>query len=493
MTGEGARARNVSLNESLGKVSHAFCDKTGTLTQNEMHLRLLSIRDTMLGVVDNRLETLTNPPVGEAARLAFDPRLQQAVAALQREMRRLRCNVWDLLDASDGRSPPHDHEPDSDSSTSSAELGPSIHTDGDPLKTGVDLLHFFLSLVVGHELLVEAAAEASEGPGIDLSPASAATEAPNARPPVGPMEHSSHAPSPGNGRGKKKEAERPGNGTAPPVEESKPQGQGSPAKPGRPHPWKSVPVYTGPSPDEVALVTGCAVLGFRFLGRTSEGIEVEILGQRGFIEILDVLEFTGERRRMSVIARLPQGGSIWLFMKGADVTVTERILTEGGPDLEEAHKLASQLYNQLGAKAVGGSVLTETLVHLHRMSTLGLRTLVVAGKRLDAHEYAAWSAEFKLASSSLKDRKARKETLADLLERDLTLYGVVGVEDKLQEGVPWAIRTLLEAGIRVWMITGVRENCSAVATPSAQEKTQPSKPLPPTSSNSPPPSLPGQT
>jgi hypothetical protein len=32
--GEGARARNTSLNESLGKVTHVFCDKTGTLTTN---------------------------------------------------------------------------------------------------------------------------------------------------------------------------------------------------------------------------------------------------------------------------------------------------------------------------------------------------------------------------------------------------------------------------------------------------------------------------
>ncbi len=43
------------------------------------------------------------------------------------------------------------------------------------------------------------------------------------------------------------------------------------------------------------------------------------------------------------------------------------------------------------------------------------------------------------------------------VERDLRLVGVTGVEDKLQEGVPDTIRTLLAARIRVWVITGDKQ------------------------------------
>ena len=43
------------------------------------------------------------------------------------------------------------------------------------------------------------------------------------------------------------------------------------------------------------------------------------------------------------------------------------------------------------------------------------------------------------------------------MERDLDLIGVTAVEDKLQAHVPESIATLLEAGIKFWMITGDKQ------------------------------------
>lgn len=51
-TGEMARARNSNLNEDLGKIEYVFSDKTGTLTSNEMQLRMISIRGTAYGNPD---------------------------------------------------------------------------------------------------------------------------------------------------------------------------------------------------------------------------------------------------------------------------------------------------------------------------------------------------------------------------------------------------------------------------------------------------------
>jgi magnesium-transporting ATPase (P-type) len=41
---ENARCRNSNLNEDLGKIDYIFSDKTGTLTSNEMRLRMIAIK-----------------------------------------------------------------------------------------------------------------------------------------------------------------------------------------------------------------------------------------------------------------------------------------------------------------------------------------------------------------------------------------------------------------------------------------------------------------
>ena len=77
------------------------------------------------------------------------------------------------------------------------------------------------------------------------------------------------------------------------------------------------PDLQGPSPDEVALVEGGRQLGFEFLSRTNQGVTLRMLGHEATFEVLNMMEFSSERGRMSVIARSPDG-NIRLFAKGAD-------------------------------------------------------------------------------------------------------------------------------------------------------------------------------
>jgi len=73
----------------------------------------------------------------------------------------------------------------------------------------------------------------------------------------------------------------------------------------------------GPSPDEVALVEGGRQLGFEFLSRTMQGVTLRMLGHEATFDVLNMMEFSSERGRMSVIARSPDG-TIRLYAKGAD-------------------------------------------------------------------------------------------------------------------------------------------------------------------------------
>ena len=47
--------------------------------------------------------------------------------------------------------------------------------------------------------------------------------------------------------------------------------------------------------------------------------------------------------------------------------------------------------------------------------------------------------------------------LMDEIECDLVLHGATANEDRLQPGVPDTIATLAEAGIRIWMLTGDKQ------------------------------------
>lgn len=75
--------------------------------------------------------------------------------------------------------------------------------------------------------------------------------------------------------------------------------------------------YHAASPDERALVAGACKFGYVFETRTPDYVEIDMLGTKERFEILNVLEFTSTRKRMSVIVRDSQQ-RIRLFCKGAD-------------------------------------------------------------------------------------------------------------------------------------------------------------------------------
>lgn len=189
-------------------------------------------------------------------------------------------------------------------------------------------------------------------------------------------------------------------------------------------------IFKAQSPDEAALVSTARDMGFTVLGSTSDGINVNVMGEDRHYPILNIIEFNSSRKRMSAIIRLPDG-RIVLYCKGADSVIYARLKRGEQQDLRR-----------------------ETAEHLELFAREGLRTLCIAKRYLTEQEYISWQKEHQLAATALEEREEKLEAVADLIEQDLTLLGGTAIEDRLQDGVPDTIALLAEGGIKLWVLTG---------------------------------------
>jgi phospholipid-transporting ATPase len=191
--------------------------------------------------------------------------------------------------------------------------------------------------------------------------------------------------------------------------------------------------YQAASPDEGALVEGAVLLGYKFVARKPRAVIIEADGRRQEFELLAVCEFNSTRKRMSTIFRTPEG-KIVCYCKGADTVILERLAKDNNPYVE------------------------TTLTHLEEYAADGLRTLCLAMREIPENEFQEWWQIFNTAQTTVSGNRAEElDKAAELIEHDLTLLGATAIEDKLQEGVPDTIATLQSAGIKIWVLTGDRQ------------------------------------
>lgn len=142
---------------------------------------------------------------------------------------------------------------------------------------------------------------------------------------------------------------------------------------------------------------------------------------------------------MGIVVRDTLSGEITFLQKGADV-VMARIVQRNDWLEEETANMARE----------------------------GLRTLVMARKRLSTQTYMEFAERYRQASVTLEGRnEAMAGVVAEFLERDLELLGLTGVEDKLQDDVKSTLELLRNAGIKIWMLTGDKietARCIAIST-----------------------------
>ncbi|KAK5165715.1 drs2 neo1 protein [Saxophila tyrrhenica] len=283
--------------------------------------------------------------------------------------------------------------------------------------------------------------------------------------------------------------------------------------------------FQASSPDEIALVKAAQDLGMLVINRTTQTVtlhETDDAGkdERKTYDVLDVIEFSSKRKRMSIIIRYPDG-AIRLLCKGADSAIlprlkqaalaarksqevrrsiqlerqanrmsgqsTPRTSFGGRPSLTirrrssldirpdpKRHTLDVPRFDQhlrppLGrhstdrrsmpsfdnaSVADDGQVFTRCFKHLENFATDGLRTLVFAQKELTEDEYASWKQLYQDATTALLNRQERIEAAGEVVEQGMDLLGASAIEDKLQKGVPETIDKLRRANMKIWMLTG---------------------------------------
>ncbi|KAF2112977.1 hypothetical protein BDV96DRAFT_524270 [Lophiotrema nucula] len=342
--------------------------------------------------------------------------------------------------------------------------------------------------------------------------------------------------------------------------------------------------FMASSPDELALVQAAQDMGFLVINRDVHTITLKLIpngteGEPAFetYEILDVIEFSSKRKRMSIILRFPDG-RICIFCKGADSIVMQRLrlatlankkmveierraskrksmeaqaaIARKSEQLERKSSVAgrrsmgmgqaarasitlgraSASFNRASIGGIGrastggrslqkrdevdqwlrerendfeiqsieentplqtprqsgldrfsmalsearssmqmedmedmvdeglasdeGAVIERCFQHINDFATEGLRTLLYGYRFLDEDQYAIWKKGYLEATTSLVDRARLIEEAGDLIEQELELVGATAIEDKLQHGVPEAIDKLRRARIKMWMLTG---------------------------------------
>lgn len=320
--------------------------------------------------------------------------------------------------------------------------------------------------------------------------------------------------------------------------------------------------FQAASPDELALVEAAQDLGILLIDRPAQKIRLQFTNEDGSAteeayEVLDVIEFSSRRKRMSIVIRMPDT-RICVFSKGADSTILPRLKlnklametasvvdrraslrksmeqekalrklslqsTRNSASVARAarilgrkstqkrsasmqrHSLAPEevdaritsLEEENAVPVIGGDelyqsprtsmmrgrsldlltspvamddpydgMIDETLAvsdravfercfqHIDDFASEGLRTLLFAYRYIEDSEYAAWNSIYHDATTSLVNRQERVEAAAELIEQNFDLAGATAIEDKLQKGVPETIDKLRRANIKVWMLTG---------------------------------------
>ena len=197
--------------------------------------------------------------------------------------------------------------------------------------------------------------------------------------------------------------------------------------------------YQGPNPDEVALVTAVKYIGIEFIQRVGNVITINTThcdndSNEITFQVLQTFNYNSSRKRSGIIVKNISSNEIVLYIKGAD----------------------EKIFASLNEHSMN-NLLEQTKEHLDIFAKDGLRTLCYAFKRISESCFNEWNERYeRTKAEAMLDKKKEMEVemLIEEIEKEMTLLGVSGLEDKLQDEVKEDVCKFIEAGIQMWMITG---------------------------------------
>jgi len=188
--------------------------------------------------------------------------------------------------------------------------------------------------------------------------------------------------------------------------------------------------YSSTYPDEIELVRTAAEQGYKLLKSDSNYMRrIKIGNEVKEFEILKILDFSSDRKRMSIIVK--DDNHIKLYIKGADSVIKQRL-----------------------SKFSRSDFLENSSYYVEYFSAKGLRTLLIGIKILDEGYFNDWIERLNKLELLTERNNNSINALYDEIESDVHLIGATIVEDRLQDKVPETIKDLRISGIKIWMLTG---------------------------------------
>uniref|UniRef100_A0A8C8JQY9 Phospholipid-transporting ATPase n=1 Tax=Oncorhynchus tshawytscha TaxID=74940 RepID=A0A8C8JQY9_ONCTS len=454
------QCRALNITEDLGQIQYVFSDKTGTLTENKMVFRRCTIAGVEYPHEENarRLEVYK-----EDEALGCSHTLKSRASAKSLSCKSLSCNrssvsLHTLTGHSEGEESPSPTLPQHSAFSSPMEkdivpdpfLVQKLNCLSSPLFLLRDasmeltyIVDFFMALAICNTVVVSSPNQPRHVPEVSRTPLKSLEDIKMLFQRFGLPRFSTLSPphtteSPRSFTRRLFSRGKAASFTPSPSPTPTKLGEGPPSEPGA-----DELIYEAESPDEAALVHAARAYRCTLQGRSLERLLVELPGMGSLaVRLLHILPFDSTRKRMSVVVRHPLTNQVVVYTKGADSVIM---------DLAESPKGAEQ------SDGRQGHIREQTQKHLDNYAREGLRTLCIAKKVLEEEEYEIWLKRHAFAETSIENREELLLESAQRLETNLTLLGATGIEDRLQEEVPETIEALQRAGVKVWVLTGDKQ------------------------------------